>query len=111
MTDEWAKGLQGGWASDTIQALEDKALQITQAEAGTDAAQATFVSIAQAVAAAVEVEVPEAMIEEVGRMEFQKQATQYVLEVGHGRCSAVNDHTSSQIYCSWVTRQRALQTA
>ena len=81
MTDEWARGLQGGWGSDSVQALETKALQITQAEAGMDAAQATFVAIAQAVAAAVEVEVPEAMIQEVGRMEFQKQATQYVLEV------------------------------
>ncbi|KAK9821362.1 hypothetical protein WJX74_003638 [Apatococcus lobatus] len=105
MTDEWAKGLQGGWASDTVQALETKALQITEAEAGQDAAQATFVAIAQAVAAAVEVEVPEAMIEEVGRMEFQKQATQYVLEEKIPRASLEKMVTESAVN-QFIEQQR-----
>ncbi len=81
MTDVWANGLTGGWKADDMEQLKKKLLQMTEAEAGNDAAQATFLAIAQAVAAAVEIEVPESLIEEVGRMEFQKEATQYVLQV------------------------------
>ena len=81
VTDEWTQSLTGGWFCKSVEDLKAKLLQLTRAEAGTDAAQATFLAIAQALAAAVEVDVPESLVQEVGRMEFQKEATQLVLQV------------------------------